>query len=382
MKRLLFILPWLLLAVTSCQQKEQIEYNGLLYYIDYTNKTASVIGHQPDYNSDIDIPNSIFLKGMQFAVTSIGERAFEDCTNLTSIDIPNSVTSIGEEAFVGCEALTSITIPDSVTTIGDYAFSGCDSLTSINIPNSVTSIGNDAFFECKKLTAIHIPASVTSIGNNPFSSCEALETITVDENNTVYNSANNCNAIIETASNTLIAGFNVTDIPSTLTGIGDCAFYECKGLTSINIPNSVTSIGNDAFALSGLTSITIPNSVTSIGDCAFYECKGLTSVTIPNSVTSIGESAFLGCEALTSITIPDAVKSIGVWAFSDCSGLTDIYVKRTNPAGYKCQRSDYDGEYGTFENIPEDCTLHVPAGCANKYRNTYPWDYFNNIVEN
>jgi len=259
--------------------------------------------------------------------TSIGNYAFSNCSGLTSITIPNSVTNIGNYAFSSCSGLTSIEIPNSVTSIGSRAFSDCSGLTSITIPNSVTSIGNYAFSNCSGLTSIEIPNSVTSIGSGAFQYCSGLTSIEVAEGNTTYNSGNGSNCIIETATNTLIAGFKTTTIPNSVTSIGNSAFQYCSGLTSIEIPNSVTSIDNYAFSsCSGLTSIEIPNSVTRIGDNAFFSCSGLTSITIPNSVTSIGNYAFSNCSGLTSITIPNSVKSIGNQAFQYCSGLTSVTI--------------------------------------------------------
>ncbi len=223
--------------------------------------------------TSIAIPNS---------VTFIGYQAFYGCSSLTSITIPNSVTSIGKSAFCGCSSLTSINIPNSVTSIGESAFGSCSSLTSINIPNGVTSIGDSAFYGCSGLTSITIPNSVTSIGSGAFSRCDGLTSMKVDTGNTRYHSSGNC--IIETKSKTLIAGCKNNVIPTdgSVTSIGQVAFSRCDGLTSI----------------------TIPNSVTSIGRYAFYDCSGLKSITIPNSVTSIGESAFSGCSSLTIINIP------------------------------------------------------------------------------
>ena len=292
--------------------------------------------------------------------TGIGKFAFSDCSGLTSIEIPMSVTSIGNFAFYDCRDLTSIEIPMSVTSIGDKAFSDCSGLTSIEIPMSVTSIGCEAFSYCSGLISINIPTSVTSIGNGAFFYCSSLTSITVAKENQTYNSKDNCNAIIETATNTLILGCKNTKIPASVTSIGDAAFYYCRGLTSIEIPSSVTSIGNGAFwECSGLTSIEIPTSVTSIGDDAFRGCRDLTSIEIAEGVTSIGESAFFDCACLTSITvakenqtynskdncnaiietatntlikgcentkIPTSVTSIGKYAFYNCSGLTSIEI--------------------------------------------------------
>ena len=230
-----------------------------------------------------------------------------------------------QHVFNGCKFI-SVKISHSVTSIGYQAFYGCSGLTSITIPSSVTSIEYWAFSE-SGLTSIIIPSSVTSIGTSPFSNCSDLTHIEVESGNKNYDSRNSCNAIIETSFNTLVAGCKNTTIPSSVTSIGNQAFYGCSGMTSITIPNSVTSIGNSAFlGCSGLTSITIPSSVTSIDIQAFSGCSGLTSITIPSSVTSIGSSAFSGCSGLTSITIPSSVTSIGSSAFSGCSGLTSITI--------------------------------------------------------
>ena len=299
----------------------------------------------------VTIPNS---------VTSIGSSAFNGCTGLTSVTIPNSVTSIESSAFNGCTGLTSIEvesgnteydsrdncnaiiktstntlvcgckntiIPNSVTSIGNDAFRGCTGLTEVTIPNSVTSIGWYAFSHCSGLTEVTIPNSVTSIGRYAFSNCTGLTSIEVESGNTKYDSRDNCNAIIETSTNTLVCGCKNTIIPNSVTSIGGSAFSGCTGLTSVTIPNSVTSIGYGAFGgCTGLTEVTIPNSVTSIGGEAFNGCTGLTSITIPNSVTSIGDGAFSGCTGLTSITIPNSVTSIGDGAFLECTGLTSVTI--------------------------------------------------------
>ena len=318
------------------------------------------------------IPDTIDGK----SVTSIGRRAFEGCTNLKSITIPNSVTEMGRRAFSGCSSLIGIAIPDSVTEIGKYAFDGCKSLTSITIPDGVTSIGDGAFYNCSSLTEIKvasensnyvsvngvlynkdkttiicypvgkkgnnykIPDGVTKVGSSAFIGCSSLTSITIPNSVTeigysVFEGCTNLKSItipngVTSIGDSAFEGctsLKSITIPNGVTSIGDSAFEGCTSLTSITLPDSVTSIGFGAFiGCSSLTSITIPDSVTCIGDSAFNGCTSLTSITIPDSVTSIGESAFSGCSSLASITIPDSVMSIGNDAFHECSSLTSITI--------------------------------------------------------
>lgn len=185
---------------------------------------------------------------IQYGTKGIVDRAFEDCSGLKSVTIPNTVTYIGNWAFSVCSGLTSVTIPNSVTYIGNWAFKACYNLKSVTIPSSVTYIGDCAFWNCG-LTSVTIPSNVTYIGNGAFttSSNGEIANITVVNGNTVYDSRNNCNAIIHSGTNELIVGCKNTVIPNSVTSIGPGAFDNCYNMTSISIPNSVTSIGDNAF---------------------------------------------------------------------------------------------------------------------------------------
>ena len=335
MKRLsILLLSLLCTAATTFAYDFQ---SGDLYYNITSDTTVEVtyqkywqeIWNSANYQglTTATIPETVTYNGTTYSVTSIGDYTFDNCFSLTSVTIPNSVTNIGMSAFYGCSALTSITIPNFVTSIGNNAFSGCSSFTSITIPNSVTSIGNYAFI-----------------------SCESLTSMMVESGNTVYDTRENCNAIIETASKTLIAGCQSTTIPNSVTSIGGSAFYGCSSLTSLTIPNSVTSIGSSAFSdCSSLTSITIPNSVTTVGDYAFYKCSSLTSITIPNSITSIGWRAFLACSSLTQITC----------------------LAQTPPTcGDDC-----------FYGVPRTIPLYVPDEAVEDYKAAAVWQEFNIVAE-
>ena len=299
---------------------DKVKIGDLYYNLDDANNTAEVTYENDAYPrwstaiTTANIPSSVKYSGKTYSVTTIGLYAFDHCRTLTSVTIPNSVTSIGNFAFMSCTGLTSVTIPNSVTNIGEGAFSGCTGLTSLIIGNSVKSVGDYAF-----------------------SSCSNLESIVVNENNQVYDSRDNCNAIIETSTNKLIAGCKNTIIPASITTIGSYAFSGCTGLASVTIPNSVTRIESCAFSgCTGLSSITIPNSVTNIGSSAFRYCSGLTSVTIGDGITSIGQSAFSGCSKLENVICaaqnPPSIKN---YIFNNCDYLANIYVPCGTLESYK-----------------------------------------------
>ena len=271
------------------------------------------------------------------SVTSIGSSAFSHCESLTSVTIPDSIISIGSSAFLNCTSLSSVTIPDSVTSIGDYAFLNCTSLISVTIPNSVTSIGNRAFYECTRLTSVTIPDSVTSIGESAFYNCtgELLINSKIVENNYKYD-----NTPSDKGGWLYGAKFTKLTIVDNITQIGSYAFSHCKSLTSVTIPDSIISIGSYAFDY--CTSLTRVNIVDLSAWCniefgnvyanplcwahkLYINGTLIKDLVIPDSVTSIGRSAFT-CTSLTSVTITDSVTSIGGGAFNECTLLTSVTI--------------------------------------------------------
>ena len=360
---------FLLLAMLLCNltvTAHDFEVDGIYYLKNGSEATVTFKGtncnsYFNEYSENVIIPSTVYYNGFTYSVTSIGYDAFEGCTELTSVTIPNSVTSICGHAFFGCRGLTSVTIGNSVTAIGNAVFEGCTGLTSITIPNSVNSIAYDAFRGCTGLNSITIPNSVTSIGNRIFQGCTGLTKITLENSVLGQEMFRDCTSLI-----------NVS-IPNSITSISDYAFAGCTNLSIVKLPKTLKSIGERAFYnCPGLTSITIPESVTSIGNYAFYGCTGLFSVTFPNSVTTIGGSAFYGCTGLTSATIKSHLTSIGGSAFSNCSALSSFTCMPETPPIF-----DNSNSFNTYSTT----SLYVPRSGVENYKTHTNWRRFSKIYE-
>ena len=313
--------------------------DGITYKVTSTTPMEVQVGtgvnEEPAIDKEtsgkVSVPSSVTgSDGNSYSVTAIGISAFQRCYGITSIDIPQTIVSIGNYAFWGLD-IKSFAIPKGTRAIGDMAFWGCRNLESISIPESVQSIGDQAFYSCRMLTSIVIPKSINSIGTGIFNACWKLESIVVDKGNPVYDSRGNSNTIIETQTNTLIAGCSKTTIPNTVKQIAPKAFAQ--------------TIAED----NHVYELIIPKSVEVIGEEAFWNNNGLLSVDIPSSVNSIGSKAFADCGHLEKVSV----------YHNQPLAITDVFQGCT---------------YGLLY-------LYVPAGTKALYESTEGWKDFKNIVE-
>ena len=388
---LLFILS----LISIFLKAETIEVDGI-YYKVYDKQCVEVVNSPTKYIGEVTIPETIRHNGISYKVVGIGENAFYNCPDLKSISLPNNITFISKQAFRLCKGLSSISLPDNITVIGerafldcanirflklpnklkiirDEAFGGCKKIESITLPESLLEIWNGAFYDCEDVKTLLVPKNVQYIGFRAFRDCCSLQKISVDSLNTRYDSRNDCNAIIESTTNTLVTGCLNTIIPSNIVSIGESAFDGCSGLSSIDIPISVKFIDKGAFTWSGLKSIEIPNGVEEIGEYAFQSCNNMTSVIISESVNKIDKEAFYGCDSLKTVTILGKNTYIDDEAFALCPQLADVYF-----------HSVFMLNVGkdVFKNCSRQAVLHVQPSMLDYYKNNSIWNYtFDNIVD-
>ena len=305
--------------------------------------------------------------------TSIGSSAFRSCSGLTSVSFPKAI-SIGQSAFRSCSGLTSVSIPKA-TSIGDWAFKSCSSLISVSFP-LVTSMGSEVFRECSKLTSVSFP-NATGIGSYTFSSCSSLTSVSFPKVSSIGSSAfNSCKGLTSVSFPKAISinGYSFYNCSSltevslpVVTSISHSAFQSCSGLTEVSFPKA-TSIGDSAFAsCSSLTNVSFPKA-TSIGNGAFASCSGLTSASFPE-VTSIGSQAFSSCSGLTSVPFPKAT-SIGDLAFRNCSNLTTIYVGTESDTVCTLYHTN------AFDNCTNLTNIYVPYSLVDSYKSTTNWSNY------
>ena len=342
----------LMAAATATMSAYNFVVDGIYYNINadttsvsVTYKGSSSTGNT--YSGQVTIPAEVSYNGMTYTVTSIGGDAFNKCTGLTRVDLPNTISSIGRNAFHGCTALNHI-----------------------NIPNSVTFIGGDAFMSCSSLTELFIPASVETIESMSFSYCYGLTSIVVDENNLYYDSRDNCNAIIGKANSELLAACVNTVIPNSVKRLAADAFNGFTWLTEVNLPDSLEYIGASAFrGCTGLSYIEIPNQVTEIADCAFAGCTGLTEVELPESLQYLGGCVFMDCPCLTSLFIPANVTRILGGLTTRDYNLTNIVVDPRNTkydSRDNCNAIIEKKYLGRFTNLIEGCNnSFIPEGVTH-----------------
>ena len=375
MKKLLLTLMGVLIALPGLARDFTYTYEGqtLTYTIlDEDTKTCRTSRDQNNstpgnnYTGDLIIPSVAWDGDKGYTVIELGERAFEDCSGLTSVIIPNTVTYIGNNAFEGCSGLTSVIIPNSVTYIGSNAFTSCSNLPSITIPDSVTSIGSAAFRDCPKLETVYFNATHCTGGYSAFP--DNLKTVIVGDNADCIGSEmfSNCRDLSSVTLGKSVVSImdrafeqcqNLTEIefPETLEYIGKASFEGC-GLNKIVLPQSLKTLGVRSFEFCrSLTDVVFPANLKSISDYCFYNCN-LKQLILPESLESIGRSAFSFNPSLTEIALPKSLKTIGDNSFSECVSLDSVVFKGQNIESigrFAFKFSDYNflSRYESGENL-------------------------------
>lgn len=332
---------------------------------DYTVRSGTKLIADRAFESCSNLTSVTISEGVSY----IGLCAFHECPRLNAVTIPGSVKSIGVQSFRNCTGLVSLTLSEGVTNINGEAFTGCSALCTVTIPNSVTFIGVNAFQDCTSLRTVKLSENLTSINQGTFRGCTGLTEITFPDNlKTIEAYAfYGCSALaavtipdgVEAIGNytfSRCSALTAVSVSDTVSRIGVRCFAECVALTQIKLPNGLTAISDGLFAgCTNLSSITIPSGVKSIGGDAFNNCKAITAIVIPDGVTSIFRGSFYGCTALTTVIVPSTVCSIGESGFCECLGLTDVYYGGTEAEWNEIDIGDYNDSLAAV-------TIHYESG--------------------
>ena len=364
--------------------------DGIYYRIvdNVLTNEVEVTSGDKQYEGDIVIPEKITYAGVDYAVSRIGDGAFSNDDNLTSVTLHNAIHSIGYRAFHDCDGLTAMNIPGSVKEIGSEAFYGCNNITNLTLAEGIETIGNRAFHSCTGLPNVTLPSTLTTIGYEAFTYCYALTSLTIPNSVTSIGYSlcygdNNLSEVKLSNQLTVVpiytfygTALRSVDIPASVQTIEECAFYDCASLGSVTIPASVQTIKHEAFRnCRALTSISIPEGVTAIENSTFQGCNLLTTVQLPSTLTTIGESAFRDCAVMPNVTLPENLKTIGTYAFNGCTALTSVYSLAATPPTL-----NGDGNTNAFATVMGNATLYTKSGDKEKYENANHWSSFKELT--
>lgn len=402
------------------------EVDGITYVpTDMSSRTCDVVNYDYDRTTSfVNVNSTVSYRNLSFSVKEVNDYTFYNNQRIEEVTLANH-GGVGAYALANCSGLTSTELVAGVISVGNYAFNGCSSLKSIALPEGLMSIGDYAFNGCDKLSSFILPSSVSSIGYALFANSNGPNSLSVTDGNVKYDSRNNCNAIIETETNTLLAACDLTSMPKSVTAIGDYAFSGCNEMTAVNIHENISSIGDYAFSgcssladvaiedrtevltlgsngnkglfadcpldsvyIGGkisyntssskgyspfsnnttLRTVTITDKEETIYPYEFYNCSALKNLTIGDGVNSIGDYAFSGCSSLESFVFGSSMKTIGDHAFSGCGNLISVASGAVNPP--TCGKD-------IFADINKwDCTLYMPVGYMAAYQAADQWKEF------
>ena len=426
----IFLLLWFVLLGLSKVQAYQFEKNGI-YYDIVNGKAVVVSGGSVMYSGDVVIPETVEFGGQHYVVDSIGEWAFNACSGLMSVKLPEKLRVIGRLAFVDCYGLTSISFPASLKVIGDGAFQNCDGLTSLSFPEGMTQIGDGAFQRCGRLETLFFPSTMKSIDWGVFCesheneygggecTCDSIRRIEIKGIATWFNSnrfTERNHHVAAPYADLYVNGDLLTDIvlpdtmarirpalfygckklhsvvfPTNLKVIDDCAFESCTGIENLELPQGLDSIKSSAFSrCKGVKYVNLPQELKYIGMMAFGSCTELISVSFPNKLENIAYGAFESCKSLQSVVLPEGLKSIESCAFQNCISLTSVKLPSTLRFIGDCAFNQCNVGFEFASIVPptiegmnplgdEDNLLYVPEEGIEAYRTAWS-DKVNDIL--